>query len=68
MGKAAAKGKKKPRKRTPSKKWEKYTLEGGKLKRARACPRCGPGIFLAISKNRVYCGKCAYTEFSEQKK
>ena len=67
MGKGAGGGKKKPRKRRPSKKWEKYKIEGGKIKRARSCPRCGPGIFLAVSKNRVYCGKCSYTEFSEKK-
>jgi len=67
MGKKAGGGKKKPRKRTSSKKWEKYKLEGGKLTKGRFCPRCGPGVFLAISKNRAFCGKCKYTEFLEKK-
>jgi len=48
-----------------SKKWEKYKISGDKLERARYCPRCGPGVFLAVSKNRAYCGKCHYTEFSK---
>lgn len=70
MGKAGGgKGKKKPRKKVPNKKWEKYKIEGGKIvSRARSCPRCGPGIFLAISKDRSFCGKCKYTEFAEKKK
>ena len=68
MAKAGSgQGKKKPRKRRLNKKWEKYKREDGKLKKERSCPRCGPGIFLAISKNRSYCGKCAYTEFLEKK-
>ncbi|MFC1686113.1 30S ribosomal protein S27ae [Nanoarchaeota archaeon] len=67
MGKGGGQGKKKPRKRTPNEKWKKYKIEGGKLVKGRFCPRCGPGIFLAISKNRTYCGKCSYTEFSEKK-
>lgn len=41
-----------------------YQVEGGKLVRTRkACPKCGPGIFLAEHKNRVACGRCGYTEF-----
>jgi len=67
MAKGAGVGKKKPRKRRPSQKWKKYKLEGGKLTKAKNCPRCGPGIFLAISKNRNYCGKCSYTEFNDKK-
>lgn len=58
-------GKKKRKAKKPSKKWEKYKLEGGKVIRARSCPRCGPGIFLAISQNRLYCGKCHYTSFDK---
>jgi len=63
MGKEG--GKKEGKARKPSKKWEKYKLEGGKVIRARSCPRCGPGVFLAISQNRLYCGKCHYTSFDK---
>ncbi|HVL87009.1 MAG TPA: 30S ribosomal protein S27ae [Candidatus Thermoplasmatota archaeon] len=43
-----------------------YALEGGALKRLRrACPKCGPGIFLAEHKNRFACGSCGYTEFKK---
>ena len=51
--------------RTVSKKWKKYTISGDKVIRAKTCPRCGPGIFLAVHKGRLYCGKCAYTEFTK---
>ena len=41
-----------------------YSVEGGSLKRkTKFCPKCGPGVFLAIHKDRVSCGKCGYTEF-----
>ena len=67
MAKGVGKGKKPKRKRKSSEKWKKYKIEGNKVTRARSCPRCGPGIFLAISKDRLYCGKCAYTEFITEK-
>jgi len=52
---------KKPHKNKPtSVKYKHY--EGGKAKK-KFCPRCGPGVFLADHKNRVYCGRCKYTEF-----
>lgn len=55
---------KKPHKNKPTgKKYVHYTVEGENVKRAKYCPRCGPGIFLADHKTRVYCGKCRYTEF-----
>lgn len=41
-----------------------YKVEGDKLVRVRkACPKCGPGIFLAEHENRFACGNCGYTEF-----
>lgn len=41
-----------------------YEVSGGKLTRKKkACPKCGPGVFLAEHKDRVSCGACAYTEF-----
>ncbi len=60
---------KKPHKNKPSsKRWKKYKIEDGKLIRGKNCPRCGPGIFLMKAKNRVYCGKCHYTEFLSKEK
>jgi len=62
MAKPVKKGKKKRKPKKPSKKWLKY--KDGKAQ-ARFCPRCGPGVFLAEPKSgdRLYCGKCHYTEF-----
>ena len=59
---------KKPHKNKPtSKKYTKYTLEGDTVKRnAPNCPRCGPGIFLMVTKDRRYCGKCHYAEFESK--
>lgn len=68
MAKKVIKKGKKPHKNKPtSKKYTKYTIEGDKVKRERFCPRCGPGIFLMITKGRSYCGKCQYTEFEGKK-
>ena len=30
------------------------------------CPKCGPGVFMAVHKDRVSCGKCGYTEFNKK--
>lgn len=57
---------KKPKNKTPSKKYSKYTISSGKLERAKTCPKCGPGIFLGIHKDRTHCGKCGYTEFNKK--
>lgn len=62
------KGKKAHKNKPTSKKFKHYTVEGEDAKRAKSCPRCGPGIFLAKHKDRVYCGKCHYTEFSGSEK
>ena len=59
------KGKKERKPKSPSKKWEKYSIEGEELKRARYCPRCGPGVFLANHKDRFTCGSCGYVEIRE---
>jgi small subunit ribosomal protein S27Ae len=59
---------KKPHKNKPtSKKYAKYQINGDTIVRQRFCPRCGPGIFLMIAKDRVYCGKCHYTSFEPNK-
>ena len=55
--------KKKPNNKKPSKRYEKYKVDGDKLTRANSCPKCGAGIFLANHKDRKVCGKCHYTEF-----
>ncbi|RLJ07309.1 MAG: 30S ribosomal protein S27ae [Candidatus Aenigmatarchaeota archaeon] len=45
-----------------------FKLEGEKLVRLRKpCPRCGPGVYLAEHKGRLYCGRCGYTEFEKSK-
>ncbi|MFH0752678.1 MAG: 30S ribosomal protein S27ae [archaeon] len=58
--------KKKIKNKTPSKKYSKYKLEGGKLVKGKSCPKCGEGIFLAEHKDRNTCGKCGYTEFRKR--
>ncbi len=45
-----------------------YKIEDGKLMRIRrTCPKCGAGVFMAVHKDRVSCGKCGYTEFIKKK-
>jgi ubiquitin-small subunit ribosomal protein S27Ae len=59
--------KKEKGKKNTSEKWKKYIVKGDTIERtAKFCPRCGAGIFLAESKSkdRRYCGKCHYTEFT----
>lgn len=64
MAKGKNKKGKKPHKNNPtSKKYAQYKVEGDKVTKGRSCPRCGPGIFLMVAKDRVYCGKCHYSEF-----
>ncbi len=45
-----------------SKKYAKY--KDGKA--GNFCPKCGPGIFLALHKDRKCCGKCGYTLFASK--
>ena len=57
---------KKPHKNKPtSRKYAKYKINGDTVVRQRFCPRCGPGVFLMVAKDRVYCGKCHYTSFDK---
>lgn len=60
------KGKKAHKNKPTSKKYEKYTVDGENVKKGKACPRCGPAIFLAVHKDRLHCGKCKYTEFTKK--
>jgi ubiquitin-small subunit ribosomal protein S27Ae len=66
--KAKSSGGKKPHKNNvSSKRWEKYTIENDAISKKKQCPRCGPGVFLAVHKDRFFCGKCHYAEFFEKK-
>ncbi len=65
--KSVKKGKKPHKNKKTSKKYKLYKIEGEKITRQRSCPRCGPGIFLMLAKDRVYCGKCHYSEFNSKK-
>ncbi len=69
MAKDKGSGGKKPHKNKPtSKKYTKYKIEGDKIIRERSCPRCGMGVFLMKADNRLYCGKCHYTLFTDEGK
>ena len=69
MPKKVIKKGKKPHKNKPSsRKYSKYKINGDKVTKERFCPRCGAGIFLMKSNNRVYCGKCHYSEFESKNK
>ena len=47
----------------PSEVWKKYKVASGKItEKAKTCPKCGPGNFLGVHADRVYCGKCGYME------
>ena len=36
------------------------------VRKKKACPRCGPGTWLAGHKGRLYCGRCQYTIFEKK--
>lgn len=57
---------KKPKK--TSAKYKLYKVEGNKLEKAKFCPKCGPGVFLARHNNRETCGKCGYSEMKSKEK
>ncbi|MBU2589471.1 MAG: 30S ribosomal protein S27ae [Nanoarchaeota archaeon] len=58
--------KKKTKNKVVSMKYKKFTISGGKIERKPACPKCGPGTFLALHKDRQTCGKCGYTVFNKR--
>jgi len=44
--------------------WKYYKVEGASVERLKKfCPRCGRGVFLAVHPDRLYCGRCGYTEY-----
>ncbi len=46
----------------PSKSTKKSDYYSGAERKARTCPKCGPGVFMAEHKDRYHCGKCSYME------
>tara|TARA_Y100000310_G_C20387659_1_gene671240 strand:- start:81 stop:299 length:219 start_codon:yes stop_codon:yes gene_type:complete len=43
--------------------YKRYDVQGETITRKnKNCPKCGPGHFLGVHKDRVVCGKCAYME------
>ena len=59
--------KRKVKNRKPSQTWKKYKIDNDKIVRAKCCPRCGQGYFLADHKDRWYCGHCKYVEIKNKK-
>jgi ubiquitin-small subunit ribosomal protein S27Ae len=55
--------KKKPKNKTPSKRWEEY-----KKGKPKFCSRCGPPIIMAEHKDRFYCGSCHLVIMKEKVK
>ncbi len=46
-----------------------YKITDDTLQRKlKACPRCGPGFFLAEHYDRFACGKCGYAEYKSSRK
>ncbi|MEK6970352.1 MAG: 30S ribosomal protein S27ae [archaeon] len=44
-----------------------YAITGHDIKRSkRACPKCGPGVFLAQHENRESCGNCGFLEWKKK--
>jgi small subunit ribosomal protein S27Ae len=45
-----------------------FEKQGGKIvAKNKHCPKCGPGVYMASHKDRVYCGACHYSEFTTKK-
>lgn len=65
--KKSDKGAKAPKGPRKAKKDAYAVGKDGKIERKkRHCPKCGPGVFLAVHENRTACGKCGYTEFKKK--
>jgi small subunit ribosomal protein S27Ae len=44
-----------------------YRVDGDSLTRMRKeCPRCGKGYFMAQHRNRLTCGHCGYTTYTQR--
>ena len=57
-------GKKKPVSKSKHRKNKVSTKYKDGKREGKFCPKCGPGVFLAVHKNRISCGKCKYSEIS----
>ncbi len=55
---------KKPGAKPPAKGGAKKSGGPKPYKPGRSCPKCGPGIRLALHATRLSCGKCGYTEYT----
>ncbi|MBS3124193.1 30S ribosomal protein S27ae [Candidatus Woesearchaeota archaeon] len=65
--KSASKPAAKSAKKAGKKISELYTISGNKVERKnKSCPKCGPGTFLGMHKDRVVCGTCHYVEFTKK--
>ena len=63
MKRMAKKKKAQSKPKKPIKVYTYYDAKGAGLeKKKRACPKCGDGVFLAMHKDRMTCGKCSYME------
>lgn len=61
--KHAAKGPQKVGKRMA----DLYIISGNRAeKKNKYCPKCGPGTFLGLHKDRLVCGTCHYVEFTKK--
>lgn len=61
--------KRKPSKKHVNKIHTIYEIKGNAaVKKNKSCPKCGAGVFLAAHKDRLYCGRCHYTEFKAKEK
>lgn len=47
--------------------WKLYKVSGDSVDRLKKeCPRCGKGYFMAAHKDRLSCGNCGYTTFTQK--
>jgi len=60
---------KKEKPKAPKRRIQSYKLfkiDGESLTRLRKeCPRCGKGYFMAQHSNRLTCGNCGYTTYTD---
>ena len=59
-----AKKPKKPKK--PNQVWKLYEAKDKLIRKNASCPKCGPGFFMAVHKDRISCGKCGYSEMGKK--
>jgi ubiquitin-small subunit ribosomal protein S27Ae len=67
VDKKGPKGKKVKVKKPGKKLSALYKVSADSIERKnKTCPKCGPGMFLGVHKERVTCGKCGYSEFNKK--